>query len=77
MSFKDKFKKFFGIYRFDEILAHYNQNIKLASQFNVKDSAYEYLGKYFPDHMTEIIHYLKQISANIVDLLKCQNCRGQ
>ncbi len=74
-NLKSKFKQHLGIATVDDIYKTYENNKKfLKNKFDVKKSAEMYLGKYLPDHMTQIIHYLKTISINIKDMLKCWDC---
>jgi len=74
-NIKSHFKKNLGLADAYEILETYESNKNtLKSNFDIKKSAEMYLGKYLPDHMTQIIHYLKTISINIKDILKCWNC---
>ena len=76
VNLKSHFKKNLGIADFEEIQSAYESNKNLLkNKFDVKRSAETYLGKYLPDHMTQIIYYLKMISTNIKDMLDCWDCK--
>ena len=75
-SLKDKFLDILGVKDFDTVQKEYESQKKEIENFNVQKSANEYLGKYFPDHMQEIIHQLKQQTQFLSDLLRAKGIQG-
>jgi len=72
---KNSYKRILGIHDISDIKEFMRNKKEELEEVNYQASAYKFLGGHFPDMVQRMLHFMKQQTVFLGNLLDCQGCK--